>query len=145
MSGSNEVPSIVATSGGNIVFDLLGNTLTASGSFSGLEGGIAVDLAGGAHIHDAVAGRNGAISIILNITAGDDNRSGIFVAADNTFELTDAQVTLLLSQGNYVNIHSQANRSGELRGQIVPVTNAAFRVQLAGIQEVPLTMDYKEL
>jgi len=137
MSGANEVPSIVANSNGNIVFDLQGNTLTVSGSFSGLEGDIAVDLAGGAHIHDAVSGRNGAISILLNIKAGDDNRSGVFIASQNTFELSDAQVDLLLNQGNYVNIHSQANRGGELRGQIAPLTNAAFRVQLAGIQEVP--------
>lgn len=141
MSGANEVPSIVANSNGNIVFDLQGNILTASGSFSGLEGDIAVDLAGGAHIHDAVAGRNGPISILLNIKASDDNRSGVFLASQNTFELTDAQVDLLLSQGNYVNIHSQANRGGELRGQIAPLTNAAFRVQLAGVQEVPAAVN----
>ncbi|KZS40774.1 hypothetical protein AWE51_07435 [Aquimarina aggregata] len=137
LSGSNEVPSIVTTAGGNIIFDLKGNTLTASGSFSGLAGDIAIDLAGGSHIHDAVVGRNGGISNILNLTIAEDNRSAIIRAEDNIFELTDAQVATLLRQGNYVNVHSQTFRGGELRGQIAPLTNAAFRVQLSGVQEVP--------
>jgi len=138
LSGSNEVPSIVTTAAGNIIFDLKGNTLTASGSFSGLSGDIAVDLAGGSHIHDAVAGRNGGISNILNLTIAEDNRSAIIKAENNVFELTDVQVATLLSQGNYVNVHSQVFRGGELRGQIAPLANAAFRAQLAGSQEVPL-------
>ncbi len=135
--GSNEVPSISSAASGNLVMELDGNQLTVSGSFDDLSGDIAVELAGGAHIHDAEAGRNGAVSIVLNLTADEDNRGAVLEAVNNSFTLTDAQVALLMTQGNYVNVHSTAFMPGELRGQITPLAAAVFRAELTGAQEVP--------
>ena len=135
--GSNEVPSISTEASGNLVMELLGNQLTVTGSFNDLAGDIAVDLAGGAHIHDAVAGRNGGVSTILNLTADANNRGAVLLAANNSFTLTNEQVATLTSQGNYVNVHSTAFMPGELRGQITPIASAIFRSELAGTQEVP--------
>ena len=135
--GSNEVPSISTEANGNLVLELAGNQLTVSGSFDDLQGDIAVDLAGGAHIHDAVAGRNGGVSIVLNLSHDDDDRGAVLEAMNNSFTLTDEQVALLMSHGNYVNVHSTAFMAGELRGQITPISSAIFRAELTGSQEVP--------
>jgi hypothetical protein len=137
LSGSNEVPSISTEANGNLVFELVGNTLTASGSFDDLTGDVAVSIAGGAHIHDAVAGRNGAVIFVLNLTLDADNRGAIIQAANNAFTLSAAQVAALMANGNYINVHSTTFMSGELRGQITPISSAIFRAALTGAQEVP--------
>ena len=49
--GSNEVPSINTTAGGNLLFELEGDQLAVSGSFDELSSEIRIDLANGAHIH----------------------------------------------------------------------------------------------
>ncbi|KAA1247189.1 CHRD domain-containing protein [Aquimarina sp. RZ0] len=135
--GSNEVPSISTEASGNLVFELAGNVLTVSGSFDELTGDVAVDLAGGAHIHDAVAGRNSGVIFVLDLTLDPDNRGAIIEAANNIFTLDASQMTTLMSQGNYVNVHSEAFRAGEVRGQITPISSAIFRAELTGAQEVP--------
>ena len=75
--GSNEVPSINTTAGGNLVFELNGDQLAVSGSFDNLSSEIRVDLANGAHIHEAFAGRNGAVVFPLNPTYDGDNQGAI--------------------------------------------------------------------
>jgi hypothetical protein len=137
LSGSNEVPSISTEASGNLVFELDGNMLTVSGSFDDLTGDVAVSIAGGAHIHDAVAGRNSGVVFILNLTLDADNRGAIIEAANNEFTLNTDQLATLLADGNYINVHSEAFTSGELRGQVTPISSAIFRAELTGAQEVP--------
>ena len=42
-----------------------------------------------------------------------------------TIELTEAQAADLLAGLNYLNIHTATNAGGEIRGQLIPVTNHA--------------------
>jgi hypothetical protein len=63
-----------------------------------------------AHIHDGNVGVAGPIAITLDHAA----LSGTTVA------LTDVQLQRLLAGGLYVNVHTAANASGEIRGQIPP-------------------------
>ncbi|MCI4666666.1 MAG: CHRD domain-containing protein [Bacteroidia bacterium] len=135
--GSNEVPSIMTTASGAIVFDMVGDTLTASGTFSGLSSMVNVALAGGAHIHLGFAGQNGGIELLLNIDLDADGLGGTFSADSNRFTLTAAQKSLLQTRSLYVNIHSLNFAGGELRGQIVKQPLSTFRAFLAGAQEVP--------
>ncbi len=137
LSGSNEVPSISTEASGNLVFELEGDVLTASGSFDNLSGEVAVSIAGGAHIHDAVAGRNGGVIFVLDLTLDADNRGAIIEASKNAFTLDAAQKAALLADGNYINVHSTTFMSGELRGQITPISSAVFRSELTGAQQVP--------
>ncbi|MEM7575187.1 MAG: CHRD domain-containing protein [Bacteroidota bacterium] len=137
LSGSNEVPSINSLGTGTIVFERDGNTLTASGSFTGLSGPIATDIVGGAHLHLATSGRNGPILFPLTLAIGPDDTSANIEAADNSFDLSDSQLDSLLMEMVYVNVHSTAFPSGELRGQVTPIASAAFRAGLAGHQQNP--------
>ena len=135
--GSNEVPSISTTAGGNFLFELNNNVLSVSGSFDDLSSEIRQDLANGAHIHANFAGRNGPVAFVLNPTYDEDNQGAIIEAINNNFTLTDDQVADLEANGHYINIHSVDFPAGELRGQVLPLATAAFRVELTGAQEVP--------
>jgi hypothetical protein len=135
--GSNEVPSINTTAGGNLLFELDGDQLTVSGSFDDLSSEIRIDLANGAHIHDAFAGRNGAVVFPLNPSYDDDNRGAIIESANNTFTVSAAQIALIQENGFYINVHSVNFPAGELRGQILPISTAVLRAELTGAQEVP--------
>jgi len=135
LTGSNQVPSIYTPAYGNIAFELRGNELIVSGSFDNLTDEVAIDLAGGAHIHDAPNGRNGGIVLLLNLTLDEDNRGATLEADNNTFTLTEEQKDKILSNSYYVNVHSLANLPGELRGQITPFAGAIFRADLAGTQQ----------
>jgi len=96
------------------------STATATGTFSfdpltlELRGGVVVTgLAGtGAHIHMAAAGVAGPIIVPLVLAA-----DGAWVVPPGTI-LSAAQFTALRTGGLYVNVHSAAFPSGEIRGQI---------------------------
>jgi len=135
--GINEVPANNSEATGNVIFELKGNQLVATGAFEGFTSDVATDLAGGGHIHRGFAGRNGDIELIFDITLDADNRGGRLEAANNTFTLTPGQLTYLRQQELYVNFHSQANRPGEVRGQIAPLAATYFVANLEGAQEVP--------
>ncbi|OAV44365.1 hypothetical protein A3850_007595 [Lewinella sp. 4G2] len=135
--GVNEVPSIITTAYGGVAIERNGNEIVVTGSFTGLSGPIATQLAGGAHIHMGVVGRNGPVLIPLNLDMSDDMTSAIFRAEDNTYDLTDALVELMEENGLYVNVHSSEFLSGELRGQITDNSTTSFYADLSGHQERP--------
>ncbi len=135
--GINEVPANNSAATGNVLLELTGNELTVSGSFDDFTSPVATALAGGAHIHTGVAGENGGVIIPLNISLDADQMGGVFDAANNQFTLTDTQVSEITAQGLYINIHSEANMPGEIRGQITPFGAAHFVANLSGDQEVP--------
>ena len=65
-----------------------------------------------AHIHTGRAGKSGAVVIPLCAPC----RSG----AHGTIKLKPAQLSLVLRSGaSYVNVHTQKNPNGEIRGQLL--------------------------
>ena len=135
--GINEVPTNNSSATGNVLLELRGNQLVATGAFEGFSSEVATDLAGGGHIHRGFAGRNGDIELIFDITLDEDQRGGRLEAVKNTFTLTPGQLTYLKQQELYINFHSQVNRPGEVRGQIAPLGATYFVGNLEGEQEVP--------
>ena len=100
---------------------LAGDTIYVSGSFEKLTsplflvgGEDPVGNADSVHIHIGDAGENGPIIRNLNVTT-DEEESGSF---SGVFELTPEQVAAAIDDGLYVNLHTEDNPSGELRGQI---------------------------
>ena len=141
LTGANENPSVSTSALGGVVATLNGDTLTVSGAFNGLQGTIATDLNGGAHIHMGLAGRNGPIIFPLSMEMNADGTGASFPADDNIFILDADEVTAFNNQMLYVNIHSEFSRSGELRGQLLPNATATFYVEMSGHQARPVPIN----
>ena len=108
LSGSQEVPAVTtsATGSGTIT---VGDDMSISGSVT------TTGVAGtAAHIHMAAAGQNGPVAVPLT-KSGD---GGWVVPAGA--KLTEAQFAAFKAGNLYVNVHSDANKGGEIRGQLTP-------------------------
>ena len=108
LSGSQEVPPVTTSASGTGTI-VVGADKSVSGSVTttGVAGSAA-------HIHIGAAGKNGPVIIPLTKTA--DNVWSVPASA----KLTDAQYESYKSGGLYVNVHSAANKGGEVRGQLNP-------------------------
>ncbi len=109
LSGVQEVPPVMGGGKGAADFklDVATKTLTWTVSYSGLTGDAVA-----AHIHGPAApGANAGVEVPLPV--GSNPMTGSAV-------LTDAQIADLSSGKTYVNIHTAANKGGEIRGQIRP-------------------------
>ena len=137
LSGGNEVPANVSSASGVLEGLLDGSTLTVTGSLENLEGDFASDIAGGAHLHSGLAGTNGPIAVLLNATVDGDLRGATFNAEDNVFEISEGLADSLANRYLYVNIHSTAYPSGELRGQMLPAVSRGYKAVISGSSEVP--------
>jgi hypothetical protein len=67
-----------------------------------------------AHIHLAAPGANGPVIVPMAKTA-----DGVWSVPAGA-KLTDAQFQSFKDGNLYVNVHSAANRGGEIRGQLKP-------------------------
>ena len=137
LSGVQENPVVFTAASGMINATLTGNELIVSGSFEGLQGELYTPAAGGDHIHRAIAGRNGGIELQLTAVLSDGDTAGVYNAEDNTFILTDDQVAAINAREFYINIHSSVFTGGELRGQLLPVSDTFYQATLLGSNEVP--------
>jgi len=108
LSGQNEIPPVTTSATGT-------GTLTV-GPDKSVSGKVTISgmAATVAHIHEAAAGANGAI--IIPLTKASDN---VWVVPAGA-RLTDAQFQSYKAGKLYFNIHSEAHKSGEIRGQIKP-------------------------
>lgn len=108
LSGSQEVPPVTtsATGSGTI-------TVAADQSVSGSIKTTGIK-ATAAHIHMAAAGANGPV--IVPLTKDGDNGWTVGPGA----KLQDAAYQAFKEGHLYVNVHSEANKGGEIRGQIKP-------------------------
>ena len=112
MSGATEVPPVQTAGKGSVTatYDPATKMLTWEGNFSGLSGP-----ATAAHFHGpAEAGKNAGVSI--PISQKDTPFTSPFKGSAT---LTDAQASDLEKGMLYVNVHTEANKGGEIRGQVV--------------------------
>ena len=106
LSGDQEVPPVKTSASGN-------GTITVSDDKS-VKGRITTSdiKATGAHIHEGASGKNGPDIITLKKTS--DNEWSV----PDDAKLTDAQYDAFKAGHLYVNVHSDAHKSGEIRGQL---------------------------
>ncbi len=108
LDGKTEVPANTSAGTGtaDIDYDAASKKLSWTVTYSGLSGP-----ATAAHFHGpAEAGKNGGVAVAIpNATTS---------PVEGSATLTDAQAADLLAGKYYVNIHTQANPGGELRGQV---------------------------
>lgn len=108
LDGKTEVPANTSagTGAADIDYDAASKKLSWKVTYSGLSGP-----ATAAHFHGpAEAGKNAGVAVAI------PNQATSPVEGSAT--LTDAQAADLLAGKYYVNIHTQANPAGEIRGQV---------------------------
>jgi Cu/Zn superoxide dismutase len=90
-----------------------------------------------AHIHFGPIGLNGGVALDLGPAFGQDCTAHGTWKPDDTppFDLT--AVKELLKGNFYVNVHTAAHPSGEIRGQILLESGCGFQMPLTPEQEVP--------
>lgn len=105
LNGASEVPPVKssATGSATVTVDTASKKVTWSVTYSGLT-------AAAAHIHcGAAAGANAGVAVPLTVGPSPISGSGTMTAA----QLADLQAGKC-----YVNIHTAANKGGEIRGQL---------------------------
>lgn len=106
LNGDQEVPAVQTSATGS-------GAVTVEDDKS-IKGKITTsDIKGtGAHIHEGAPGKNGPDIIALKKTS--DNEWSVPGGA----KLTDAQYDAYKAGNLYINVHSDANKGGEIRGQL---------------------------
>jgi CHRD domain len=109
LSGASEVPPTTGagTGAATATLDTATNKLSWDVAYSGLTGPALA-----AHIHGpADPGQNAGVAVPLKVTPSPITGSKV---------LTAAQMADLEAGKYYVNIHTAANKGGEIRGQLQP-------------------------
>jgi len=108
LAGSQEVPPVTTSaSGTGSIMVSPDGAVSGSVTTTGVDGTMA-------HIHEAPMGQNGPVIVPFAKTA--DSVWSVSAGA----KLTDAQLQSLKSGNLYINVHSAANKGGEIRGQLKP-------------------------
>jgi hypothetical protein len=108
LSGDNEVPPVkTAAAGSGTITVAYDGMLAGSVKTTGVTGNAA-------HIHMGAKGSNGPV--IITLTQGAD---GVWSVPPGT-KLTAEQLKSFKAGNLYVNVHSEANKGGEIRDQIAP-------------------------
>ena len=106
LNASSEVPANSSTGTGTLTasYDTASRKLSWKGSYSGLTGP-----ATAAHFHTGEPGKNGGVALAITPNAS---------PFEGSATLNDAQAADLLAGKWYVNVHTEANKGGEIRGQV---------------------------
>ena len=107
LTGANEVPPVTTDAFGSANVTVAGTVMTIDGAFEGVE-------VTAAHVHGpATTSENASPFFTLAVDNADTHFEG-------TFTMTAEQMEWFEDGLLYINLHSAANPSGEIRGQIVP-------------------------
>lgn len=107
LSGAQEVPAVKTSAAGSGTI-MINADMTVSGSVT------TTGVAGtAAHIHSGAMGKNGGVAVPLT-------KSGDTYSIPAGTKLTEAQFKEFKAGDLYVNVHSDANKGGEIRGQLKP-------------------------
>ena len=107
LSGAEEVPPVSTAARGSGSFSIgADGAVSGSVTTTGVQGTMA-------HIHMAPRGQNGPVIVPLT-------KSGDTYTAPAGAKLTPEQLTAFRAGNLYVNVHSEANKGGEVRGQLRP-------------------------
>ena len=119
LTGGQEVPPVGGNLSGStdiVIYSTKCPASTTSLSCPQAFGTVTVDgfTPTAAHIHRGVAGANGPVVITLTKTG-----PNTFAVPDRTF-VSDSDLLAYNSNELYVNVHSEKNPNGEVRGQLRP-------------------------
>lgn len=107
LNGASEVPANTTAGSGtaDIDYDTTSKKLTWKLNYSGLTGPATM-----AHFHGpAEPGKNAPVAVPITPPSS---------PSEGSATLTDAQAADLMTGKYYVNVHTEANKGGEIRGQV---------------------------
>ena len=109
LDGKQESPPVATSATGSGTIKIASDkSVSGSVTTTGVDGTVA-------HIHQGAGpGKNGPVIIPLNKTSANE------WTVPPGAKLTDAQYDSFKSGGLYVNVHSAANKGGEIRGDLKP-------------------------
>lgn len=130
LSGNQEVPAVATAARGAVSFTLnpTRDTLFISGAFSGLSGPVTM-----AHTHLGFRGVSGPVVTDLFRFIRGNRIQGFLTGAD----IDRGKLDRYLRGGYYLNVHTAANPTGEIRGQIELEKDEHYIAVLGGANEVP--------
>lgn len=108
LNAKSEVPANTSTATGtaDITYDTSSKKLSWKLNYSGLTGPATM-----AHFHGpAEAGKNAPVAVPITPATS---------PSEGSATLTDAQAADLMAGKYYVNVHTEANKGGEIRGQVM--------------------------
>jgi hypothetical protein len=107
LTGAEEVPSLSVPGSGSGSFTIADDgAVSGSVTTTGVQGTMA-------HIHQGAKGQNGPVIVPLT-------KNGDTYSAAPGAKLTEAQMQAFKTGNLYVNVHTAANKGGEVRGQLQP-------------------------
>ncbi|WP_027419057.1 CHRD domain-containing protein [Crocinitomix catalasitica] len=133
MTGDQEVPAVVTDAVGVGSFSLNEDRdeLCINIAVNNLSGPITA-----AHIHSGAVGVNG--DPVVNVSTGITGNQIMYSVSGA--ELTTELIAMLINGEVYLNIHTDANPGGEIRGQITLETDWSFVADASGSEEVPMVI-----
>ena len=107
LTGAQEVPPVTTSATGTAMISVAGDrSVKGTITTTGIN-------ATAAHIHEAASGKNGGVIVPFE-------KSGDKFTIPAGAKFTEAQYKAFQDGNLYVNVHSAANKDGEIRGQIKP-------------------------
>ncbi|MFO0606799.1 MAG: CHRD domain-containing protein [Polyangiales bacterium] len=122
LSGAQENPPVATTSGGaaQVLLGVDGRSARVAASTTAAPSA--------AHIHTAIAGVNGGVTVGIT-TPGPEMNQSATLTAEQASDLAGARM--------YFNVHTAANPGGEVRGQFLRPGETVWVARLNGAQENP--------
>ncbi len=128
LSGNQEVPAVMtdASGIGGFLLNATRDTIWVNIHVNMLSGPITA-----IHIHEGEMGMNGDVVTNLGDMVEGNRIQGF---------ITDFDLNKYITGGYYVNVHTDANPAGEIRGQILFEADQTLLADVTGDQEVPEVM-----
>ncbi len=127
LTGGQEVPSVVTNARGVATFLISEDraTMTVHAVFSGLSGPVTA-----CHVHSGIEGVSGPV--FTNFSTNIDGNSLVATVPVPANFLSKG-----LKKELYLNVHTALNPGGEIRGQLVLMTDIQYAAILNSLEEVP--------
>lgn len=131
MNGAQQVPvnASMALGVAGLTLNPTRDTLCVNVGWNGLTSALT-----GLHIHEGAPGANGPVLVDLMPFVSGDRAMGTITGAALTPEL----IAMHLGGELYINLHTENNPNGEIRGQVLPEMDHALVADIDGAQQVPM-------
>lgn len=111
LSGADLVPPVTTEASGMAEMTIDGNEVHVTLELSNIDNVTAI------HIHDGAIGENGPV--LAPLYGGETTSAGYTgTLVDTTITVTEEVLAAIRAGTAYVNVHTEANPGGEVRGQI---------------------------